>query len=161
MVIWLHFSAITALTAVGSSFRNGRRDRLKLWRRKLLKESMETSVPLKYPTTSKLRFSLNGQLVEVDNPDPRQLLVHWLRQSGYPGTKVSLTCIPYNYFRCKFHKHCSSSDLQNLKDTSIIIRASQNGKRPHSDNKKIQKSGDRSRSPHLLSVFHRSIVEII
>jgi len=45
---------------------------------------------VEYPTTSKLRFSLNGQLVEVDNPDPRQLLVHWLRQSGYPGTKVSL-----------------------------------------------------------------------
>ena len=71
---------------------------------KKLKESMESSVDLppqgvsraaviqKYPKTSKLRFSLNGQPVEVDNPDPRQLLVHWLRQSGHPGTKVCIVC---------------------------------------------------------------------
>ena len=45
-------------------------------------------VPVKYPETRKLRFSLNGKLVEIDNPDPRQLLVHWLRESGHSGTKV-------------------------------------------------------------------------
>ena len=44
--------------------------------------------PVKYPETRKLRFSLNGKLVKVDNPDPRQLLVHWLRESGHSGTKV-------------------------------------------------------------------------
>ena len=44
--------------------------------------------PVKYPETRKLRFSLNGKLVEIDNPDPRQLLVHWLRESGHSGTKV-------------------------------------------------------------------------
>ena len=38
--------------------------------------------------TSKLYFTLNGQPVEVDNPDPQQLLVHWLRESGHTGTKV-------------------------------------------------------------------------
>ncbi len=38
--------------------------------------------------TSKLCFTLNGKLVEVDNPDPQQLLVHYLRQSGHTGTKV-------------------------------------------------------------------------
>ena len=44
--------------------------------------------PVKYPETRKLRFSLNGKLVEIDNPDPQQLLVHWLRESGHSGTKV-------------------------------------------------------------------------
>lgn len=38
--------------------------------------------------TSKLCFVLNGKLVEVDNPDPQQLLVHYLRQTGHTGTKV-------------------------------------------------------------------------
>ena len=38
--------------------------------------------------SSKLRFNLNGQPVEIDNPNPRQLLVHWLRESGHTGTKV-------------------------------------------------------------------------
>ena len=47
--------------------------------------------PVKYPETRKLRFRLNGKLVEVDNPDPRQLLVHWLRESGHSGTKVGNT----------------------------------------------------------------------
>ena len=41
-----------------------------------------------FPVTNKLRFTLNGQLIEVENPDPQQLLVHWLRESGYTGTKV-------------------------------------------------------------------------
>lgn len=41
--------------------------------------------------SSKLQFTLNGQLVEVDNPDPQQLLVHWLRESGHTGTKVSVS----------------------------------------------------------------------
>ena len=63
--------------------------------------SMETSLNLSfgslrtislesidYPVSSKLRFSLNGELVELDNPDPRKLLVHWLRESGHTGTKV-------------------------------------------------------------------------
>ena len=56
--------------------------------------------PVKYPETRKLRFSLNGKLVEIDNPDPRQLLVHWLRESGHSGTKVGTdayeySCVPY------------------------------------------------------------------
>ncbi len=38
---------------------------------------------------SKLCFILNGKLVEVENPDPQQLLVHYLRESGHTGTKVS------------------------------------------------------------------------
>ena len=38
--------------------------------------------------TSELCFMLNGKLVVVDNPDPQQLLVHYLRQSGHTGTKV-------------------------------------------------------------------------
>ena len=63
------------------------------WRRQSLGISRAPVIEeYEYPKTSKLRFSLNGQLVEVDNPDPRQLLVHWLRQSGHPGTKV---CIYY------------------------------------------------------------------
>ena len=40
--------------------------------------------------TSELCFILNGKLVVVDNPDPQQLLVHYLRQSGHTGTKVKL-----------------------------------------------------------------------
>ena len=41
--------------------------------------------------TSELCFMLNGKLVVVDNPDPQQLLVHYLRQSGHTGTKVKLS----------------------------------------------------------------------
>ena len=38
--------------------------------------------------SSKIHFTLNEKPIEVENPDPQQLLVHWLRESGYTGTKV-------------------------------------------------------------------------
>lgn len=45
--------------------------------------------------SNKLQFTLNGELVEVENPDPQQLLVHWLRESGHTGTKVSASKLIY------------------------------------------------------------------
>ena len=55
-------------------------------RSSLIQQLVRELVKLGCLTSTKLRFRLNGELVGLDNPDPRQLLVHWLRQSGYPGT---------------------------------------------------------------------------
>jgi xanthine dehydrogenase/oxidase len=38
--------------------------------------------------SSKLLFYLNGNAVEVDQPDPEENLLSWLRRSGYYGTKL-------------------------------------------------------------------------
>ena len=55
------------------------------------------SVTVMAAKSNKLHFTLNGQPIEVDNPDPQQLLVHWLRESGYTGTKVSIYTFIVNY----------------------------------------------------------------
>ena len=42
-----------------------------------------------YPTSAPLTFVLNGQTVEVADPDPDTIVVDWLRQEGHTGTKRS------------------------------------------------------------------------